>query len=87
MGLIRTWDVILMTLLHLGSRLRESGTLSVIPPYAFVMSTRTSTCRTFNYYDESEGFCYTCCIHAVLVFNKQCEDGTLVLKRSSWYVM
>jgi hypothetical protein len=35
--------VILTTLLNLGSRLRESGTLSVIPPYAFVMSTSTST--------------------------------------------
>ena len=43
MGLIRTWNVILTTLLNLGSTLRESGTLSVIPPYAFVMSTSTST--------------------------------------------
>ena len=26
-------------------------------------------------------------VSTVFVFNKHCEDGTLVLKHSSWYVM
>ena len=29
----------------------------------------------------------TCCAHTVFVFNKLCEDATVVLKHSSWYVM
>jgi len=26
-------------------------------------------------------------VRTVFVFNKHCEDGTLVLKHGSWYVM
>ena len=28
-----------------------------------------------------------CVVHTVFVFNKHCEDGTLVLKHSSWNVI
>jgi len=26
-------------------------------------------------------------VHTGFVFNKHCEDGTLVLKHSSWYII
>jgi len=28
-----------------------------------------------------------CVVRTVFVFNKHCEDGTMVLKHSSWYVI